>query len=90
MSVIAIVPYPPGKLAESRTKYGLGFVLLSDPEYETAEAYGAWGEQSMDGKKNMGITRSHAAIDENGKIVAIKNRIRRLETAGLRRVWKQS
>ena len=50
------------------TKYGLGFPLLSDPDHAVAEAYGAWGERSMYGKKYMGIIRSAFVIDEDGKV----------------------
>lgn len=32
-------------------KHDLNFTLLSDPEHKVAEAYGAWGEKSMYGKK---------------------------------------
>jgi len=87
--VIGISPDPPERLAEFRAKYGLGFILASDPEHEAAEAYGAWGEKSMYGKRYTGILRSHAAIDEDGKIVAIKNKVKPLETAELWEVWKK-
>jgi len=90
VTVIGISPDPPEKLAKFRTKYGLDFILLSDPEHAAAEAYGAWGEKSMYGKKYMGIIRSHAAVDESGKIVAIKNKVKPLETAALWEVWKDS
>jgi peroxiredoxin Q/BCP len=33
-----------------------------------ADAYGAWGEKSMYGKKYMGIVRSAFLIDEDGKV----------------------
>jgi peroxiredoxin Q/BCP len=89
VSVIGISPDPPEKLAKFRTKYGLGFILASDPEHKAAEAYGAWGEKSMYGKTYMGLVRSHAAIDENGKIVAVKNKVKPLETAKLWEVWKK-
>lgn len=88
VTVIGISPDPPEKLAKFRSKYGLEFLLLSDPEHAAAAAYGAWGEKSMYGKKYEGIIRSHAAIDENGRIVAIKNRIKPLETAELWEIWK--
>ncbi len=52
-------------------KYGLPFVLLSDPEKKMIQAYGAWGERSMYGRKFMGIVRSTFVIDEKGKIVKI-------------------
>jgi len=88
VTVIGISPDPPEKLAKFRAKYGLEFVLLSDPDHAVAEDYGAWGEKSMYGKKYMGIVRSHVAIGEDGKIVAIKNKIKPLETAELWEIWK--
>ncbi len=88
VTVIGISPDSPEKLAKFRAKYELEFVLLSDPEHEAAEAYGAWGEKSMYGKTYRGIIRSHAAIDENGKIAAIKNKVKPLETAELWEHWK--
>lgn len=42
--------------------------MLSDPDHAVAEAYGAWGERSMYGKKYMGIIRSAFVIDEKGRI----------------------
>ncbi len=90
VTVIGISPDPPERLAKFRAKYGLDFVLASDPDHKVAEAYGAWGEKSMYGKKYEGILRSHAAIDEKGRIVAIKTKVKPLETAALWEVWKQS
>ena len=48
-------------------KYALTFPLASDPGGVT-EAYGAWVEKSMYGKKYMGIVRSAFLVDEKGKI----------------------
>jgi len=90
VTVIGISPDPPEMLAKFRAKYGLEFVLLSDPDHAVAEAYGSWGEKSMYGKKYMGIVRSHAAIGEDGEIVAIKSNVKPLETAELWEVWKKS
>jgi peroxiredoxin Q/BCP len=61
---------PDGDLAHTkfRTKYKLKFPLLSDPEKKTMEAYGAWGEKMMYGKKTVGVIRSTFLIDEKGKI----------------------
>ena len=44
-------------------KYGLSVPLGSDPEGATLEAYGAWVEKSMYGRKYMGIERSTFLID---------------------------
>ena len=67
-AVVGISPDQPKKLAKFDEKYGLGFRLLSDPEHETAEAYGVWAEKSMYGKKYMGIVRSAFLVDEDGKL----------------------
>ena len=42
--------------------------LLSDPEHEILESWGAWGEKSMYGKKFMGVIRSHWIIGADGTI----------------------
>jgi peroxiredoxin Q/BCP len=51
-----------------RDKFGLGFPLLSDPDHEVLEAYGAWGEKTLYGKKSLGIIRTTVVIDEQGKV----------------------
>ena len=50
-------------------KYSLPFSLLSDEEGKVIEAYGAWKEKSMFGKKYMGISRESFLIDESGVII---------------------
>jgi peroxiredoxin Q/BCP len=67
-AIIGISPDKPEKQAKFDAKYELGFPLLADTEHTVAEAYGAWGEKSMYGKKYMGIIRSAFLIDEKGKI----------------------
>lgn len=47
----------------------LPFDLLSDPNHVILEAWGAWGEKMIFGKKSMGVIRSHWVIDENGVIL---------------------
>jgi peroxiredoxin Q/BCP len=51
-----------------RDKYKLSFPLLSDPEGKVLEAYGAWGDKVMYGKKMKGIIRSTVLIDKSGKV----------------------
>ena len=68
-AVIGISPDPPKKQAKFDEKYGLGFGLLADEDHAVADAYGAWGEKSMYGKKYMGIVRSAFLIDEKGKVI---------------------
>jgi peroxiredoxin Q/BCP len=66
--ILGISPDKPDKQQKFDAKYELGFPLLSDPDHAVADAYGAWGERSMYGKKYMGIVRSAFLIDEKGKI----------------------
>ena len=54
-----------------KAKYSLPFALLSDPDHEVAEAYGAWGEKKMYGKTYEGILRSTFLIDEEGRIIKV-------------------
>jgi peroxiredoxin Q/BCP len=51
-----------------RSKYGLTFPLLTDADHRVGEAYGAWGEKTLYGKKSIGVIRSTFLIDADGKI----------------------
>lgn len=52
-------------------KYDLDFTLLADADHAVAEAYGAWVEKSMYGKKYMGILRNTYVVDPAGKVARI-------------------
>ena len=67
-AIVGISPDTPTKQKKFDEKYSLGFKLLADEDHAVAEAYGAWGERSMYGKKYMGIIRSAFLIDEQGKV----------------------
>ena len=49
-------------------KYGLPFILLSDPELKVIQAYDVWKEKMNYGKPTMGVVRTTYLI-ENGIIV---------------------
>jgi peroxiredoxin Q/BCP len=51
-----------------RDKYKLSFRLLTDPDGEVMEAYGAWGEKVLYGKRMKGIIRSTVLVDKSGKV----------------------
>ena len=57
-------------------KYGLSFPLASDETGAVAEAYGAWVEKSMYGKKYMGMDRSTFLIDKDGRIAQAWRKVR--------------
>jgi len=52
-----------------RDKYGLEFPLLTDADGKVLEAYGAWGDKVLYGKKSKGIIRSTVLIGKDGKVV---------------------
>jgi peroxiredoxin Q/BCP len=66
--VLGLSADSPEKLAEFKTRDGLTFPLLSDPDRSVISAYGAYGEKNLYGKKVVGILRSTFVIDENGII----------------------
>jgi peroxiredoxin Q/BCP len=68
IDVVGISPDKPAKLAKFRAKEHLTFPLLSDPDKEVLQQYGAYGEKTMYGKKTMGVIRSTFVIDEHGII----------------------
>lgn len=49
-------------------KFGLPFILLSDPDKSVIRKYGALREKSMFGSSFLGIVRSTFIIDEKGVI----------------------
>ena len=59
-----------------KAKFDLPFPLLADEDHAIAEAYGAWQEKSMYGKKYMGIVRSTFLIDEKGKIAEVHEKVK--------------
>ena len=57
-------------------KYGLPFILLSDPELKAIQAYGVWQEKKNYGKVSMGVVRSTFIIDEKGLIEKVMPKVK--------------
>jgi peroxiredoxin Q/BCP len=53
----------------------LPFSLIADPDKQILQAYGAWGEKNMYGKKVMGVLRTTFIIDESGNILKIIKKV---------------
>ena len=68
VAVLGISPDKPEKLAKFRERDGLTFPLLSDPDRQVLNAYGAYGEKMMYGKTTVGVIRSTFVIDPAGVI----------------------
>jgi thioredoxin-dependent peroxiredoxin len=66
--VIGISPDKPAKLAQFVERDAITFPLVSNPDKDVLEAYGAYGEKQLYGKTVTGVIRSTFVIDEDGKI----------------------
>ena len=66
-----------------KAEYDLPFTLLVDQDHAIAELYGVWGEKSMYGRKYMGILRSQFVIDEEGRIVYARVKVKPTDSAEL-------
>ncbi len=64
IAVVGLSPDKPDKLAKFRERDGLTFPLLSDPDKQVLEAYGAYGEKKMYGKTVVGVIRSTFVIKD--------------------------
>lgn len=67
--VLGLSPDEPAALARWIEAESLQYDLLSDPEHQVLEAWEAWGERSMYGKKYMGVIRSHWIIGADGRLL---------------------
>jgi thioredoxin-dependent peroxiredoxin len=68
IAVVGVSPDAPDKLAKFVARDHLTFPLLSDVDKKVLEAYGAYGEKMLYGKKVTGVIRSTFVIDEKGKV----------------------
>lgn len=66
--IVGVSPDPVEQLEAFRQEHDLPFPLLSDPDHEMADAFGAWGTKKNYGKEYEGIIRSTFVIDETGTV----------------------
>ncbi len=67
-TVVGCSPNTPESHRKFIAKYKLKVRLLSDPSHEVMEAYGAWGEKVLYGRKSVGVIRSTVIISPDGKV----------------------
>jgi peroxiredoxin Q/BCP len=73
--VIGVSPDSVASHKKFAEKFNFGFNLIADPETIILQAYGAWGEKSMYGKKYMGVLRTTFIINEKGIIEEIFDKV---------------
>lgn len=57
------------------SKHDLPFTLLSDTSAEILQAFGAWGENNIDGKTTVGPLRKTFIFDADGILVKIIDKV---------------
>ena len=68
LDIIGISPDEPEKLLRFREKEKLDITLVSDPDKQVLEAYGAYGPKKLYGKEVIGVIRSTFIVDAEGRI----------------------
>lgn len=61
-------------------KQNLPFTLLADPETKMIDAYGAWGERSLYGRKFLGTVRSAVLVGPDLEVEMVWPKIAPLKT----------
>jgi Peroxiredoxin len=74
--VVGISPDKPDKLAKFVDKESLTYPLLSDPDRSVMDAYGAYGEKTLYGKKVTGVIRSTIVVGPDGTITLPKYNVK--------------
>jgi peroxiredoxin Q/BCP len=69
--ILGVSADPVKALDKFKSKHKLKIALASDETKQMLEAYGAWGEKSMYGRKYMGVFRKTLLIDAEGHIARI-------------------
>lgn len=74
--VVGISPDKTEKLAKFVEQESLTYPLLSDPDRAVLEAYGAYGEKVLYGKKVTGVIRSTIVVGPDGTVALAKYNIK--------------
>jgi thioredoxin-dependent peroxiredoxin len=74
-ALLGVSKDPPAKHAKFTAKYDLAVPLASD-DGGVIEAFGAWVEKSLYGRKYMGIDRSTWLFDASGKLAVAWRKVK--------------
>jgi len=75
-AVLGISADPLKAQEKFRDKHKLAMPLISDETHEMLEAYGAWGEKSMYGKRFLGILRTTVLVGGDGRVARVWRNVR--------------
>jgi peroxiredoxin Q/BCP len=68
VEIIGISPDSEKSHTKFMNKYELPFILLSDPDHKTCEAFGVWGLKKYMGREYEGVYRTTFIIGPDGDI----------------------
>ena len=68
-AVVGVSPDPTESHRRFIENHRLPFTLLSDPDRTMMEAWGAWGEKVLYGRKSIGTIRSTVWVGPDGKVI---------------------
>jgi peroxiredoxin Q/BCP len=74
--VLGVSPDPPESHARFRERHRLPFPLLSDPEGKVAQAYGAWAQKTLYGRKRWGVARTTFLVGPDGRVERVWRRVK--------------
>ncbi|MBW3086547.1 putative peroxiredoxin [Austwickia sp. TVS 96-490-7B] len=74
--VVGISPDSPEKLARFAAQESLPYPLLSDPDKQVLQGYGAYGEKSSYGRTVVGVIRSTIVVDPRGAITLARYNVK--------------
>ncbi len=74
--ILGVSADPVVALDKFKTKHKLTIALGSDETKAVLEAYGAWGEKSLYGRKYWGVLRKTFLIDAGGRIARVWPKVR--------------
>ncbi len=74
--ILGVSADPVPAIDKFKTKHKLTIALASDETKAMLEAFGAWGEKSLYGRKYYGVIRKTFLIDAQGRIVHIWPKVR--------------
>jgi thioredoxin-dependent peroxiredoxin len=74
--ILGVSADPVPALDKFKTKHRLAIALAADESKAMLEAFGAWGEKSMYGRKYWGVLRKTFLIDAQGRIARVWPKVR--------------
>jgi thioredoxin-dependent peroxiredoxin len=77
--VLGVSPDSEASHEKFKSKYGLPFTLLADPEHRVADEYEVWVEKKYMGKTYMGFERSTFVIGPDGNIEHVLRKVKPAE-----------